>query len=417
MASVDHGGWIITEDLRGVAPEEQDVGAVSPSLSPQAYLRLADAASAHEVNLEPLIHRIGRSGANATDRFLRDPRLRTGTLGGVMAPVWQAMRGLLSSVRWGRRRARNIFQRSPRQGRPPAWAPAPAPSGKTVNLPEPDRAQTAERQVPIPQKPPQEMTNWQRSHEWTIRAGDGTVLYRGEGIGVEGESREALRARRAPLDQIPGLPRNARIDWAGQPDWSATGVSGRAAMRSARYVSAAHLRRMARDLAVVTRGDRQAPPAAETPAAPVEEPVAEPVELSDLEKARERLRARREGLDNSPGAIEDALARVAARVAGEAPPATATTQPATAAEQPAPAAQATEPATVVEQPAPAAQTTQPAAAERSAPAAEAAAAQGRRTGEDSDRAVRRVSRVAAPLEDRYDGEVETLDPPRMAAGL
>ncbi|MDO5498640.1 MAG: hypothetical protein Q4F67_03050 [Propionibacteriaceae bacterium] len=316
-----HAGWIVTEDLRGRPLEEQHIGAVSPSMTPESYLRLADAAREHD--LEPLIHKISTKGANGAERFLADPRLRNprNIVARALSPVWIGMRGVIGMIRWGAKRGRNIFRRQRGLNPPTAMrsaAPTKAPAATNAaptSRPEPvgeQRVQEAPTKAANPPAP----AYWDRAHEWEIHNAQGEVLYRGQAIGVEGDNVAAQKARRAPLDEIPGLPRDASIRWRDQPDWAATGVSAAAAARSVIHVAGAALadgginwgsvRQAAADARVVVQGSASA-------------------EQSPLDAAIARMRARHGGRDPDVAVVQSALNRMSERHGQEAPTVNAST--------------------------------------------------------------------------------------------
>lgn len=306
----NHAGWIVTEDLRGMSPQEGHIGAVSPSMTPEAYLRLADAAQ--ERDIEALIHRIRAKDVNDPARFMTNPRLRgsKNPVARVLSPVWAGMRGLVGLIRWGGKRTANILRRQRRGFSAPTSMHATAPTKRSTAT---NRAQANVEQAhsaPAKTANPPAPAYWDRAHEWEISNAQGEVLYRGQGIGVEGDSVAAQRARRAPLDEIPGLPRDAKIQWRDQPDWAVTGVSAGAAARSVVHVTGAALadgglswasvRQAAHDARQVVRGS------------------AEP-EPSVLDAALERMQARHGGESPTDEAVQAALNRIAESQGEEAP--------------------------------------------------------------------------------------------------
>lgn len=346
-----HQGWVVTDDLRDVDAEESHVGAVSPSMTPEAYLRIADAAQRSELELGPLLHRITSKGLNGTDRFLRDPRLRTNRgLGALLSPVWQGMANSLLVMRSLTAKAVNRFRIAMPRFRAPTWSVNGAPTKRArrdsplsgAGQPAERRDTPSEPRTPTPQttnpapnsrrrreetrdtgvpqddgvdlstKPTNEAApQWDTAHEWSIVNAAGDELFRGQAIGVKGDSPQAARARRAPLDEIPGLPKDASIRWPGNPEWNVQGVSTAGTARSAvntirdqlgREFSWSSLRAAGRDVIPIIRGD----------GAPAQEPPE--VASTPFEEALARLRSRMGEVDDPTEKLREALERVQARV-------------------------------------------------------------------------------------------------------
>lgn len=411
-------GWIITEDLRGVPVSDQRVGAVSSRMDASTYLQLADAAAARD--LEPLIHRVSR--ASGVERFLSDPRLRAGgdtsVVGAVMAPAWQGLRHLFMGVRWSARKARNLFRRraasaAPQSMRPLMTPTAPPNAGKpqpqqqtdcrvrrSPNPPQPADSSTPRVEDPVAsaanaglEVTPERSTTRERLSEWTIYDGTGVALYRGQAVGVDLDA----RARRAPLNQIPGLPRDARIEWSGHPEWAVTGVQSAAQARSMAFVASAALadgglswasvRKAGQDMAAVARSSART-------RAPMEEALArlrnrhrgDTVEAAPtIEAALQHIEGLRAKYDHEPGRTAE--------------PATA--EPATTAEP-----VAAEPATATEEQ-PDHEPTRTQVLVGAATAAVSSAVATAAAAASSSGA------AAAPLHERYPGPVPVEDPPSV----
>ncbi|MBO3146353.1 hypothetical protein GZ176_11735 [Dermatophilus congolensis] len=253
----DHRGWIVTTDNRDVEPLDTLIGAVPSSMGPESFLRIVDIAKEEQVH--PLIHRVSPPGVDRVEAFTHAPKIinpqRSVTsqwvraTAGTLKEAFSYLFKLTAKVanRFTRRptsrrmripplnaptqKPRNSYtptsaaSQSPAGQHEPATAPTPNPSPQT-RTPEPQGSQNAS-----------ETPRWDRSHRWTITDPAGVVLVSGIAIGVEGDSANAVQARSAPLNQIPGLPRDSQIHWEDHPEWDVSGVSAVATARNVGYAA------------------------------------------------------------------------------------------------------------------------------------------------------------------------------------